>query len=158
MPPSEVTRSAASESARVTTAAQSRYRITAPNSRPRVVAIVALDAPSDGIVAELAPLPWGNARFFGSRDVGTAEFADAIADADLVVMIVTAGADARAATTIGPSCRTLRVSTMVVMLAGPGVAQPALAATLAQLRPHAGMLVTTSSADYVADMLAALRA
>jgi hypothetical protein len=153
-----VTRSAASESARVTTAAESRYRITAPNSLPRVVAIVALDARSDGTVAELAALPWGNARFFGSRDVGTAEFADAIDDADLLVMIVTAGADARAATTIRPSCRTLRVTTMVVMLAGLGVAQPALTATLAQLRPHAGLLVTTSSADYVADMLTALRA
>jgi hypothetical protein len=158
MPPSEMTRAAASESARVTTAAESRYRITAPNSLPRTVAIVALDPRSDGIVAELAPLPWGNARFFGSQEAGSAGFADAIADADLLVLIALPGTDMRAPTTIGPACQTLRVTTTAVVVAGPDVAQPALAATLAQLRPHSGMLVTTSSAGYIADMLTALRA
>ena len=158
MPPSETLPSSASESARVMTAAESRYRITAPNSLPRALRILALDAHSDSIVAGLAPLPWGNARFFRSREVGTAELADAIDGADLLVMIATAGADACAAATIGPACRRRRVTTMAVVIAGPQAAQPALAATLARLRPHAGTLVTTSSADYVADMLTALRA
>jgi hypothetical protein len=158
MPPSDVALFAASESARVMTAKESRYRITAPNSLPRAVRIVALDARSDGIIADLVPLPWGNARFFRSPHVGTTEFAHAIDGADLLVMIATAGADARAATTIGPACRRLRVTTTAVVVADPGVAQPALAATLARLRPHTSMLVTTSSAGYIADMLTALRA
>ena len=36
--------------------------------------------------------------------------------------------------------------------------QGATADTLAQLRPHAGMLVAASSEDYIEDMLTALRA
>jgi hypothetical protein len=158
MPPSEAALSAASESARATTSQEARYRITAPNSLPRSVRIVALDARSDGIVAELVPLPWGNARFFRSPQVGTAKFAAAIDGADLLVMIATAGADAGAATMVGPACRRLRVTTTAVMVVDPRVAQPALAATLAQLRPYAGTLVTTSSAGFIADMLTALRA
>ena len=158
MPPSEVTLPTTSESARVTTAMESRYRITAPNSLPRAVRIVALAACSDGIIAELVPLPWGNARFFRSAQVGTAEFADAIDGADLLVMIATAGTDARAAATIGPACRRLRVTTTAVVVTDPRVAQSALAATLVRLRPHTTMLVTTQSAGYIADMLTALRA
>jgi len=158
MPRSEVTLPTTSESARVTTAKESRYRITAPNSLPRAVRIVALDARSDGIIAELVPLPWGNARFFCSAQAGTAEFADAIDGADLLVMIARAGTDARAAATIGLACRRWRVTTTAVVVTDPRVAQPALAATLARLRPHTTMLVTTPSAGYIADMLTALRA
>jgi hypothetical protein len=158
MPPSEMSLSAPSESARVMTARESRYRITAPNSLPRAVRIVALDPRSDGIVAELRSLPWGNARFLRSWEVGTAEFAEAIDGADLLVMIATPGADARAAATIGPACRRLRVTTTAVVVTDPRGAQPGLGATLAWLRPYTGMLVTSSSSDFIADMLTALRA
>ena len=43
-----------SESARVTTAAEARFRINKPNSQPRVVHVVALDRPSEAVVVTLA--------------------------------------------------------------------------------------------------------
>ena len=43
-----------SESARMTTSEQARFRINHPNSKPRSVKVVALDGPSEGIVKRLA--------------------------------------------------------------------------------------------------------
>ena len=43
-----------SESARMTTAQEARFRIEAPNSKPRAVKVIALDAPSEGVVKKLA--------------------------------------------------------------------------------------------------------
>ena len=43
-----------SESARMSSAAEAKFRIDAPNSQPRAVKVIALDAPSERIVKELA--------------------------------------------------------------------------------------------------------
>ena len=43
-----------SESARMSSAAEARYRIDAPNSKPRSVKVIALDHPSERVVKELA--------------------------------------------------------------------------------------------------------
>ena len=43
-----------SESARMSSAAEARFRIDAPNSLPRAVKIIALDAPSERVVKKLA--------------------------------------------------------------------------------------------------------
>src|ERR1700712_4141905 len=106
-----------SESARATAAAESRYRVAAPNSLPRTVKIVALDAKSEGVVKHLAQQSWRSAGFFTASafsDVPhTAEFSmqgwlsdltgrtknliDEVASADLMVMIASAGGNAQAA-------------------------------------------------------------
>jgi hypothetical protein len=164
-----------SESARMTTAAEARFRIDAPNSRPRNVMVVALDAASEAVVKRLAQSPWNRASFFTASAFATAKPAanfsvqgwlsdlagrtknliDEVAAADLVVMVATAGHDAQAATLIGEACQVRHVMTTALVL---GASETAGAATLAQLRPTASMLVAATSEDYIADMLTALRA
>src|SRR6478609_7929926 len=101
-----------SESARMTTAEQARFRIDYPNSRPRAVKVVALDAPSERVVKRLAEHPWQRATFFtalkfdGAPPGGagwsmkawlsdlagrTNDLVDEVASADLIVMIASAG-------------------------------------------------------------------
>jgi hypothetical protein len=52
-----------SESARATTAAESRYRIDAPNSRARTIKVIALDEPSEGVLRRLSDGRWNKATF-----------------------------------------------------------------------------------------------
>ena len=56
-----------SESARATTAAEARFRIDAPNSQPRAVKVIALDAPSEAVVKRLARAAAGAARASSPR-------------------------------------------------------------------------------------------
>lgn len=53
-----------SESARMSSAAEARYRIEAPNSTPRAIKVIALDQPSEVVVRQLAATTWSNATFF----------------------------------------------------------------------------------------------
>jgi hypothetical protein len=55
-----------SESARMSSAAEARYRIDYPNSKPRVVKVVALDAASEQVVKRVAERQWQRATFFTS--------------------------------------------------------------------------------------------
>src|SRR4051812_26108436 len=55
-----------SESARMSSAAEARYRIDYPNSKPRVVKVVALDAASEQVVKRVAERTWQRATFFTS--------------------------------------------------------------------------------------------
>jgi hypothetical protein len=168
-----------SESARVTTAAESRFRIDAPNSQPRAVKVIALDAPSERVVKRLAQSTWNRATFFtasafaatprtGERfsvsgwlsDLAgrTKDLIDEVATADLVVMIAASGENAQAASLIGEACGARRVMTTALVLGGEATSDEALSKTLAQLRPHAMMLVIANADEYIEDMLTALRA
>src|SRR5262245_1009551 len=53
-----------SESARMSSGAEARFRIDAPNSAPRQVKVVALDRTSETVVASLARRQWNDASFF----------------------------------------------------------------------------------------------
>jgi hypothetical protein len=55
-----------SESARMSSAAEARYRIDYPNSKPRVIKVVALDAASEHVVKHVAERQWQRAAFFTS--------------------------------------------------------------------------------------------
>src|SRR5215475_13273602 len=55
-----------SESARMSSAAEARFRIDYPNSKPRAVKVVALDAASEAVVKRAARLSWQRATFFTS--------------------------------------------------------------------------------------------
>src|ERR1700738_1229327 len=53
-----------SESARMSSAAEARFRIDYPNSEARVVKVVALDEVSERAVKRVAASPWQRANFF----------------------------------------------------------------------------------------------
>jgi hypothetical protein len=181
----------ASESARMSSAAEARFRINSPNSRPRAVKVIALDAPSERIVKQLAQLPWQRATFLtataftgaprqGERfsmggwlnDLAgrTKNLIDEVKEADLVVMVASAGENAGAAAIIGEACNLKHVMTTALILVPPpypppqagegreGASDETLSKMLAQLRPHVMMLVISSADEYIKDMLTALRA
>jgi hypothetical protein len=168
-----------SESARMASAAEARFRIDAPNSKPRAIKIIALDAPAERVVKRLAQAKWNQASFFTASafsgapakgkdfsmtgwlsDVAgrTKNLIDEVASADLVVMVATAGENASAATIIGEAASAKRINTTGLIIGAGGVSDEALSKTLGQLRPWSLMLVIASADDYIEDMLVALRA
>ncbi|HTK14068.1 MAG TPA: hypothetical protein VL402_09710 [Xanthobacteraceae bacterium] len=167
---------AMSESARMATAEEARFRINAPNSKPRIIRIVALDQPAEETVRRLSMSDWKSASFYSAarynseaKDIdkngwfcaisGEAQDAEAeIASADLVVMIGSVGQQEDAARKLSEICRARNVMTTALVVGDQSKTDAALSKTLAQLRPYALMLVIASAEDYVEDMLSALRA
>lgn len=168
-----------SESARMTTAEQARFRINHPNSKARSVKVVALDAPSEVVVKRLAQGQWQNAtfltalRFDGAPRSGqgwnmkdwlsdlagrTKDLVDEVATADLVVMVATAGGKANAAAVIAEACNVRKVMTTALIIGSESKSDEELSKTLASLRPYASMLVIAGNDDYIEAMLVALRA
>ena len=168
-----------SESARMTTAEEARFRVDYPNSRPRAVKVIALDPPSERVVKRLAQGTWHGASFFtalkfdGAPRGGegwsmqawlsdlagrTKALVEEVASADLVVMVSSAGTSARAAAVIGEACAVRKVMTMALIIGSEQRSNEELSKTLATLRPYASMLVIANDDAYVEEMLAALRA
>jgi hypothetical protein len=167
-----------SESARMTTAEEARFRIDYPNSKPRAVKVVALDAPSEQVVKRLAQRSWQRATFFTARKFGSApsgegwsmqawlsdlagrtkDLIDEVATADLMVMISSAGTSAEAAAVIAEACAVRKVMTTALIIGSAEKSDDELSKTLASLRPYASMLVIASNDEYIEEMLAALRA
>jgi hypothetical protein len=168
-----------SESARMASAAEARFRIDAPNSRPRAVKVIALDRASEPLVQQLAERTWNQASFFtASAFAGapqsaerfsmkgwlsdlagrTKDLVDEVNGADLVVMVTTAGEDVPAASLIGEACAVRKVTATSLILGSVTKSDDELAKSLTQLRPYSHMLVVASAEDYVEDMLRALRA
>jgi hypothetical protein len=167
-----------SESARMSSAAEARFRIDYPNSQPRVIKVVALDAMSERVVKRVAEQTWQRANFFTSLKFdGTAggegwsmkawlgdvagrakALVEEVASADLVVMVSSAGTSAEAASVIGEACAVRKVMTMALIIGGEQKSDEELSKTLAALRPYASMLVIASGDEYIEEMLAALRA
>jgi hypothetical protein len=168
-----------SESARASSAAESRYRIDAANSRPRTVKVVTLDRQSQALAERLEQDRWNGAVFLTASAFSTGPRADApfsmeawlhdlsgrirhlleeIDGADQVVMIAAAGEEVPAAGIIGEACSLRRVATTALIVGGDSASDQALSRTLGQLRPWAMMVVVAGSDAYVADMLRALRA
>jgi hypothetical protein len=168
-----------SESARVTTAEEARFRIDYPNSKPRVVKVIALDAPSEQVVKRLAEGKWQRASFFTAlkfdgaprsgegwsmkawlSDVAgrTKDLVDEVSSADLVVMVAAAGTKAEAAGVIAEACGVRKVMTTALIIGSEAKSDEELSKTLASLRPYASMLVIATNDDYIEEMLVALRA
>ena len=53
-----------SESARMSSSVEARFRVQEPNSKPRSIKVIALDAPSEDVVRRLAEASWNRATFF----------------------------------------------------------------------------------------------
>jgi hypothetical protein len=168
-----------SESARMATAAEAKFRIDRPNSQPRAIKVIALDPPSERAVKDLAQSQWQRASFLtatafsGAPQKGkpfsmngwlndlagrTKDLVDEVNSADLVVMVATAGQSAAAAAIIAEACSIKHVMTTALILGGATSSDEVLSKMLAQLRPHAMMLVIASADEYIKDMLTALRA
>jgi hypothetical protein len=168
-----------SESARVTTAAEAKFRIDYPNSKPRAVKVIALDPPSEAVVKRLAGGNWQNASFFTSlrfdgaprsgegwsmkawlSDLAgrTKDLLDEVASADLIVMVASAGTKPEAASVIAEACSVRKVMTTALIIDSTMKSDDDLSKTLASLRPHASMLVIAGNDDYIEEMLVALRA
>ncbi|MBV9969154.1 MAG: hypothetical protein JO228_04150 [Xanthobacteraceae bacterium] len=167
-----------SESARMASATEARYRIDAPNSKLKRVKVIALDRPSETIVKDLARKAWHGASFFTASSFAsepasgsfsmqgwlsdlagrTKSLVDEVDTADLVVMVATAGENVPAAALIGEACSLKRITTTGLILGASSASDELLSKTLSQLRPWSLMLVIASAADYIEDMLVALRA
>ena len=141
-------------------AAEARFRLDAPNSRPRAVKVIALDAQSEPVVDDLAQRPWNGAEFLTASDLASdpARLREAIGTADLVVMVATAGGHPRDVALIGEACSRQRVTTTGLIVSEAETSDEALSETLGRLRPWMLMLAIASSRDYIEDMLLALRA
>jgi hypothetical protein len=172
-----------SESARMSSAAEARFRIDYPNSQPRVIKVVALDEVSERVVKRVAEQTWQRANFFtslkfdgaaGGQDRSiqawsmkawlsdlagrTKALVEEVACADLVVMVSSAGTSAEAASVIGEACAVRKVMTMALIIGSEQRSDEDLSKTLAALRPYASMLVIANGDEYIEEMLAALRA
>jgi hypothetical protein len=166
-----------SESARMSSAAEARFRIDAPNSLPRATKVIALDQSSEHLVKRLAQARWNGATFFTATAFGstprkgeslagwlsdlagrTKNLVDEVNGADQVVLVATAGENVPAASLIGEACSLKRVMTTALITGSAGKSDEVLAKTLSQLRPWALMLVIASADEYIEDMLLALRA
>jgi hypothetical protein len=168
-----------SESARMSSAAEARFRIDYPNSQPRVVKVIALDAASERVVKRVAEGTWQRASFFTSirfappradeqgwsmqawlSDLAgrTKALVEEVASADLLVMVSSAGTSAQAAAVIGEACAVRKVMTMALIIGSEQRSDEELSKTLAALRPFASMLVIANGDEYIEEMLAALRA
>ena len=127
-----------SESARMTTAEEAKFRINAPNSKPRAIKVIALDKHSEAVVKKLAEGEWNKASFFTSvhfesppqagadwsmkawlNDLAgrTIKLIDEVNTADLVVMVASAGEKAESASVIGEACAAKRVQATALILA-----------------------------------------
>ena len=113
-----------------------QFRIEAQPPTGRVVRTINLDTASEREVAELVTNT---------------------TDADLVVMIVSAGTDAHAAAVIGEACSARRVMTHTAIMRAEHATGEALSRTLAQVRPWSLMIVVADEDDYVDDILKSFR-
>jgi len=124
------------ESARMNSAAEARFRIPAPPT-DRNVKVIDLDTATGADVTRLV---------------------NEVPEADLVVMLVSAGSDAQAASTIGQACSEHRVMTHAIVVRAGAAADRELSGTLAQLRPWSLMVVVANGDDdYVEDILRSFR-
>jgi hypothetical protein len=168
-----------SESARMASAQEARFRVNYPNSVPRTIKVVALDKASQVLVDEVSRLEWNRASFFTSmtfegpspraenssikawlNDLAghTKDLIAEIEDADFVVMVATAGEDAQGASVIGEACAAHNVTTIGLIVQSGETGDVELSRTLSHLRPFAKMLVIATGRDYIEVMLTALRA
>jgi hypothetical protein len=125
-----------SESARMSTAAEARFRIQAQPETNRAVKVIDLDSATGRDIERL--------------------IAD-VDGADLVLMLVSAGGQAAAAATIGEACSARRVMTHTVIVRAASATDEALSRTLAQVRPWSLMVVVVNDDDYVDDILKSFR-
>jgi hypothetical protein len=156
-----------SESARMSSAAEARFRVQGPNSMPRTIKVIALDSAAEAVIRRLAGAGWHHATFFtavspsdslcdlAGRRTSIREEVDA---ADLIVLVAGPGGHAHATPAIGQACSHRRVMTTGFVVGATSAPEREVASTLAQLRPWSLRIVMASSDEFIDDMMTALRA
>jgi hypothetical protein len=163
----------------MSSAAEAAFRVQAPNSLPRAVKVIALDAAAESLVRRLSQGRWTGAtfltaaRFAGAPqgehpfpmdgwltdlDGGSRSLVEEIDAADLVVMVASPGGHAEVAPIIGELCYLRKAMTTALIAGVTKASDEALAKTLGQLRPWSQMVVIADAENYIDDMLLALRA
>lgn len=155
-----------SSCAAAATAKEAAFRIDAPRGAPRAARVVALDAGADTIVRDLRDGPWHGTPFLRCADVTVGELSletgdgeqvgldQALAEADMVLLVATCGAGAAAASTIGMTCALRGIMTAGLILGADGSGSAAVRA----LRPYARVLLVSDDPEDVAELLAAVGA
>lgn len=156
------------DSARAHSAAESRFRVPYRNSSDRSASLIAVDPASLVAVRQavaLLPdrrrcvaLPEHTADWLHDLQSHAQALLDDAGYSDLLVMVAHAGCDAGAVALLGEACRLRGVAVTALVIAPDGDGDDAVAHTLAQLRPFAGMIVVAKDTDHIEDMLRALRA
>ena len=165
-----------SETARMNSAAEAKFRIREPNSRPRAVKVIALDKASEETLQQVAKSKWDGATFLTASTFAmsagkfsldgwltdlagkTCDLMREIENSDSVIMVATVGQALELAALIGEACNIRHVLTTGIVLSGKDRDGPELIRALNELRPHVVMLVVTADNNYVEDMLNWLRA
>lgn len=167
-----------SESAKMTSAHEAAFRVHYPNSKQRAAKVIALDGASAAIVEEISQKTWNGAAFFTSlafsaeptpgtgdlkawlKDLAgrTMDLVAEVETSDFVVVITTAGADARAVSVIADACALFNKSLVGLIVPGADDSDAATTESMKYLRPYTRMLVIASGTDYIEAMLTALRA
>jgi hypothetical protein len=151
--------------ARAATAAEARYRISAPGFTHRNSRVIALDSQAAAVVRQLGDQRWSGGHFLvfssalpgdallRSAGGGTALLSEELQDADTVVMLASAHASAEAASVLGEACaaRSIMSAGLVVPSAGP------VSAVVSAMRPYAMVLVVLREVGDVPEVLSALR-
>ncbi len=151
--------------ARAATAAEARYRISAPAFTHRDSRVIALDSHAAGIVRRLGGQRWSGGHFLVFSSAlpgdallrlpagGTALLSEELQGADTVVMIASAHANAEAASILGEACAARSIMSAGLVVPGAGPVDEVVSA----LRPNAMVLVVLRSATDVPEVLSALR-
>jgi hypothetical protein len=168
-----------SESARMSSASETRFRVQSSNSQPRSTKLIALDVRSDALLERLAARAWNHATFLSASKFGVGlgrkeyistdgwltdlagrpkNLEEQVGTADLVAMIATAGENAWAAASIGSACSLRRVNTAAFIFGAASASDADISESLVQLRPWSLMVVIAGADDYIEDMMVALRA
>lgn len=155
------------------TAAEARFRIDAPVEVERAARVIALDAGAAKVTAEVARLPWQGAVFLScegaagvadnghghdpvlrAADGSERRLSEVLSGADVAVMVATDDDGAGLAAAIGEACWERRVMTAGLVID----TDRRLGAAVRALRPHAQVLLVSSDADDIVEVLSALRA
>jgi hypothetical protein len=145
-------------------ATEARFRVQAPNSFPRTMKVIALDAAGQDVVRRLLPALGSMGQCLIAAPAGdelidvqaTRNLEDEIDGADMVVLIAGPGGHAHATSGIGEACSLRRVMTKGFVVGATSTSDAEIAKTLEHLRPWSVMIV--ASDEYIDDMMTALRA
>ena len=145
---------------------EARFRVQAPNSLPRAITVIALDAAGEAVVRRLADSNWTHATFLTalSPDMAcdlagqTRSIRDEVDAADLVVLVAGPGGRAHSASMVGQACSIRCVMTTGCVVGAGSAPESDVSLTLAQLRPWSLMVVIAKDDEYIDAMMTALRA
>jgi len=154
---------------------QQRFRMAAPNSRPRDAVLVGLDPAACDLAVRLAAERPERRRAFDlsheqmrsvldvqfwltAAAARTSALSEAVGEANLVVVIASAGTNAQGLPIVADICRARGKWITAVVVGARTQDETSIASTLAQLRPSAAMVVVADRDFYLSDMLLALQA